>query len=199
MSRGRRNGAGRKRARGKKLASAHVLHRIFIGTATKGAAAADTGSYQSYALADFPSSDIVSLYQQYRIKAFEVTYTLFSQPNNNSNFPQLYIAPQEYNNQLGVPSSFDEVVQYKGVITHQFGPGPNQTFKHRYVPRVFLDATQGTSTGSLVLQSPWVSTFTAALRHMSHVEWITNYNAGVDNSHTIRRTVKAIIECKDTR
>lgn len=191
---GRRGGVRRRNAI---LASSgrHVINRMYANDIAKGLLAADRGQYRSFNLGTFPDADIISLYSEYRIKFIEVTYQLYTQPNNNSNFPTLYVAPQHVADVAVAPSSRDEVLQFKGVVTHQFGPS-NLVFKRRFTPVVMI-STSG--SGKMIATSPWLSTTGDAVPHLTHVEWIDKYNVSTDNSHNIRIVAKAIVECRGTK
>jgi hypothetical protein len=170
----------------------HVIHREWVGTITK--SAADSGFYRSWNLATFPSSDIVSMFMDYKIASIDMTYLLINAPNNNSTFPTLYLAPQHFN--YGVaPASRDEVIQYKGIVTKQFGPAMVQ-YKKSFVPYAF---TTLTGSGQAPVASPWLNTNNTATTHAVGVEWIDNYNSTSATTHTLNLVVRATILARGTR
>lgn len=170
-----------------------TVHRMLIGDIGQGSGSVDRGIYRSYSLSEFPYSDIAGAFQEYRIKKFITTYQLYTQPNNNSKFPTLYLAPQIFTNTaLAAPSTRDEVVQFVGVKTHQFGPS-NLTKVITTPAYTFVGAERR------IVKSPWLNITADGVRHTTLVEWLSNYNTGTDNSHVIRLSVKAIIELRKTR
>jgi hypothetical protein len=159
--------------------------------------ATDTGIYYFVRLADFPSaSEITSLFQFYRIKKFELKFLLVNQPNNNSSFPTLYIAPQQ-STLSGTPASRDEVLQYQGVQIHQFGPS-NLVKTISTTPCVLLDSS-GSVGGGMVKQSPWLSTANNGIIHSAFVLWISRYNSTTDPTHTLELDVTAWFDAKGTK
>lgn len=166
---------------------------MYVGTVGK--SVNDTGLYQSFKLSDFPTSDVVSLYSDYKILKFIVTYRLVSQPNNNSNFPTLYIAPQHVASGTA-PTSRDEVVQFKGVTSYQFGPS-TMSYTRVFKPHMWLDSTGVTLRA--VIPGTWCSTTSDTVPNFSHVYWLSRYNSAIDNSHTIELEVKAVIATRGTR
>lgn len=172
--------------------SSIVVERQLIQAVVK--SASDSGNFRAYALSGFPDADIVSMFQEYRIRSIKLTWMLVNAPNNNSSFPTLYVAPQHIFTGSS-PTSRDEVIQYRGVKTHQFGPS-NITYTHKYVPYVPLDAS---TSGKNFVPSPWLSTTTDAVPHYTDVEWISRYNSTSDPTHTIELLAHAIIDCRHTR
>lgn len=169
------------------------VHRYLVADIGQGAGTVDRGIYRSWSLSEFPSGDVSTMFQEYRIVAFELTYQLYTQPNNNARFPTLYIAPQSFTNTAGASPPFrDDVVQFVGVRTHQFGPA-NLTYKIRVPARTFIGAER------VLRSSPWLGITADTVRHMGVVEWISNYNTGTDNSHVIRLSTKAIFQFRKTR
>lgn len=155
---------------------------------------ADSGTYRSVNLSSVPSSDIQSLFQKYRIVRITTVYTLVNAPNNNADFPTLYVAPQEYSNLTSVGSR-DEVLQFRGFKQFQFGPSKME-FRHSWVPKVFANVD---GPGKVVTVSPWLSTTTPATPHMSNIEWLDRYNSTTSNTHTIQLTLILDIEAVGTR
>jgi len=169
------------------------VHRYVVADIGQGAGTVDRGIYRSWALSEFPYGDVSTMFQEYRVFAFELTYQLYTQPNNNARFPTLFIAPQAFTNTAGAsPATRDEVVQFLGVKTHQFGPA-NLTYKVRVPAKTFIGAER------ILRTSPWLSIGADGVRHMAVVEWISNYNAGADSSHVIRLSTKAILQFRKTR
>jgi hypothetical protein len=169
------------------------VHRYIVADIGQGLGTVDRGIYRSWSLSEFPYGDVSTMFQEYRVVAFELTYQLYTQPNNNARFPTLFIAPQAFTNTAGAsPATRDEVVQFLGVKTHQFGPA-NLTYKVRVPAKTFIGAER------ILRTSPWLSIGADGVRHMAVVEWISNYNAGADSSHVIRLSTKAILQFRKTR
>lgn len=156
--------------------------------------ASDTGNFRSYNLSQFPDADIVSLFQEYRIKSVTLTWMLVNAPNNNASFPTLYVAPQHIFTG-SPPANRDEVIQYRGIQTYQYGPS-RIVYKRKFIPFVPLDAS---TTGKKFVSSPWLSTTTDTVPHYTDVEWISRYNSTTDPTHTIELLAHAVIECRHTR
>jgi hypothetical protein len=178
----------------RKNAGSIVFTRKFITTRAK--VGADTGTYLGFNCSQFLNSDIVSTFQEFRIKSLRLSWVLVNAPNNNANFPTLYVAPQHIS--LGNPTSRDEVIQYKGVKHYQFGPA-NLEYSQTYVPYVPLLNNSSASAGRQFQRSPWISTVTDLVTHYVAVDWLSRYNAAPDSSHTIELIVSAVIECRGTR
>lgn len=193
----KRNRQVRRKARKSKLPKDIILsvNRRITGTINK--IAGDTGTYSTFRLVDFSSgSDIVSLFQFYRIKRVELKFMLVSAPNNNATFPTLYIAPQHYNTG-GVPASRDEVLQFQNVQTHQFGPS-NLVKTISTKPRVLLDSS-GSVGGGTERISPWLSTSNSGILHPAFVYWLTRYNSTTDSTHVMDIEFTIWVDCKGTR
>jgi len=171
----------------------HSVHRAWSSNIPK--IATDSGVNRSFNLNTFPASDIISLFQEYRIKSIMLQYTLVNAPNNNADFPAVILAPQRYNIGGVTPANRDEVLQYKGVTLYQTGPSKVQ-FKKSYVPYV-----QMTTSGAGVANapSPWLSTQSASVPHLISVEWIDRYNSTSSPTHTLQIMATAVIECRGTR
>lgn len=187
----------RKREGGARLADSPsmrhiVVERQIIQTVAK--AASDSGNYRAYALSGFPDADIVSMFQEYRIKRIKLSWVLVNAPNNNASFPTVYVAPQHIFTG-SVPTSRDEVIQYRGIDNYQFGPC-NLTYSRSFVPHVAIDAS---TSGRKFEPSPWLSTVTDTVPHYTNVEWISRYNTTTDPTHTVELIAHAIIECRGTR
>jgi hypothetical protein len=157
--------------------------------------AADSGLYRSFTLAQFPDSDIVSMFQEYKIKKIRLSWMLVNAPNNNADFPTLYTAPQHHFASGAPPSSRDEVIQYKGIKHVQFGPA-NVMYSHTYVPFVPLDAS---TTGKHFVPAPWLSTTTDTVPHYTSVEWISRYNSTSSPTHTLELIAHVVVEARGTR
>jgi len=167
-----------------------IIHRFLTNNIAK--FTGDSGIYRAWSLSDFPSSDVISLFQEYRVKWVELTYQLYAQPNNNSNFPTLFTAPQKWNNSAGTPSSIQEVQQFQNVVTHQFGPA-TMTRVFRFKPFAFIGGEK------LLATSPWLSVSADTVKHMTNVEWLQRYNSATDNSHTIQLSARLCVELRKTR
>lgn len=170
-----------------------VFTRKFIATRAK--TAADTGSYLGFSASQFLDSDIQSTFTDYRIKSIRLSWVLVNAPNNNANFPTLYCAPQHIALSPTAPTNRDEVIQYKDVKHHQFGPS-NLQYEKTFVPWVPLDAN---AVGRRFVRSPWLSTQSNIVPHYVAVDWLSRYNSAADSSHTIELIVSAVIECRGTR
>jgi len=170
-----------------------TIEREVIGIVGK--VASDTGIYRTYALNQFPDSDIISMFQEYRIKKLTLTWMLVNAPNNNADFPTLYTAPQHYFASGIPPTSRDEVIQFRSVQHHQFGPA-NIVCKKTYIPYVPLDAA---TTGKKFTKSPWLSTTTDTVPHYTNVEWISRYNTTSSPTHTLELVAHATIQARYTR
>lgn len=171
----------------------HTITRIWTSNVPK--TAGDSGVNRSFNLNTFPTSDIVSLFQEYKFKSFKVQYTLVNAPNNNADFPAIILAPQRYNIGGVSPASRDEVLQYKGVTIYQTGPSRVQMTKV-YKPMIQM-ATSG--SGWVNAPSQWLNTQTGSVPHLTHLEWIDRYNSTSSPTHTIQILVTATIECRGTR
>jgi hypothetical protein len=180
--------------RSAKSANSIVFTRKFITTRAK--TAADTGTYLSFNLSQFVNSDIISTFTEFRIKSLKLSWVLVNAPNNNANFPTLYVAPQHI--ALGNPTSRDEVIQYKDVKHYQFGPA-NLEFSQVYAPWVPVLNNTTAAAGRQFQRSPWISTVTDLVPHYVAVDWLSRYNSAPDSSHTIELVVSAVIECRGTR
>lgn len=183
---------GRVRKKTTNVSNHIVIEREFIATITK--LASDSGLYRSFGLNQFPDSDVVSMFQEYRIKSIKLSWMLVNAPNNNADFPTLYTAPQHIT--AGVPpTSRDEVVQYKGIKHIQYGPA-TVVHSETYTPYVPMDAS---TTGKKFLPSPWISTSTDTVPHYTSVEWISRYNSTSSPTHTLELVAHAVIEARGTR
>lgn len=171
--------------------SVTLIQRRVTSDIIKGTGSVDTGLYRNVTLATFPTSDINSLFTDYKIVNIQVTYQLYTQPNNNANFPTLFVAPQHLINTLTPPANRDEVLQFRDVKTHQFGPSA-LSVKYNYKPYI------KTSDG-LVYKAPWISVANTTVAHMFNVEFLSKYNLATDNSHTIQLNVLATVLCRRTR
>jgi hypothetical protein len=170
-----------------------TLHRRSVATVTK--LAGDTGYAYFVLLSDFNSSDIVSLFSEYKILSIKATHQLVNAPNNNATFPRLHIAPRGFSNVN--PVSRAETLQYNGLDQFQFGPA---AISHTgtYKPYVWLDAV-GTTTGKNVVQSPWLGTDNDTVRHNYAVTWMDRYNTTTDPTHTIELLLDVVIVVRGPR
>lgn len=189
-----RNRNRRRNTRRRKVPRNMVLNVTRMYTADIAKAAADTGAFSTFQALLFPTSDVFSAFSHYRIKRFKIEYQLYNQLNNNSVFPTLYIAPQQFS-ESAVPSALSEVIQYKGVRTFQFGPS-RPVYSQTFVPYVNMVTT---GPGRVPVASPWLTTTGDAVQHMANVFWLQNYNSTSAASHTIRLVVSADFELKGTR
>ncbi len=171
----------------------HTVTRMWTGNVPK--AASDTGTFRSFNLNTFPTSDIVSLFQDYRFKSIKVEYLLTNAPNNNADFPAIITAPTHYNVGGVTPGNRDEVLQYRGTKIYQMGPSRVQ-YERKFVPYI-----QVLTSGSGIIQSgsQWLTTQTGSVPHLTHVEWIDRYNSTSSPTHTVQIVVTAVIECRGTR
>jgi hypothetical protein len=161
-----------------------------------GKSASDTGVASSIDLSGLNSSDIISLFSEYRILSVTVNHMLVSAPNNASaSFPRLHIAPRGFSNTT--PISRNEVLQYNGVKMYQYGPA-NLEFKQTFTPYVWLDAVGG-ATGKKLVKSPWIATDSDLVRHNTAVLWIDRYNTTTDNFHTLEAVIDVVLECRGPR
>ncbi len=156
--------------------------------------ASDSGLFRSFKLSDFPNTDIASLFSEYKITKLKIQYLLVNAPNNNATFPTLYIAPQHYATGT-VPSSRDEVIQFRNSTLYQFGPS-KVISAYNFKPMVPLDANV---TGKRFVRSPWLSTTDFTVPHFTNVEWISRYNSTSDPTHTLELVVSATVLCRGTR
>lgn len=185
----------RRRSSRTKLSNSIVFTRKFITTRAK--TAADTGTYLGFNLSQFVNSDIISTFSEFRIKSLRLSWVLVNAPNNNANFPTLYVAPQHISVGI-VPTSRDEVIQYKNVKHYQFGPA-NLEYSQSFSPWVPVLNNTSVAAGRQFQRSPWISTVTDLVPHYVAVDWLSRYNSAPDSSHTIELIVSAVIECRGTR
>lgn len=156
--------------------------------------AADGGLYRTFSLGLFVPADVIQTFQMYRFKTIKVEYQLYSQLNNNSTFPTLFIAPQQWG-ELATPSLQTEVAQFNQVQTFQFGPS-RPVYKQVFKPYVNFVTT---GPGRNPVPSPWLATTSDTVQHMTHVDWLQNYNSTSAGTHTIRLVVTAQIELRGSR
>lgn len=155
---------------------------------------ADSGLYRTFQASQFVPSDLFQVFQRYRFLSVKVEYQLYNQLNNNASFPTLYIAPQQWG-ELAVPTLITEVAQFNQVKTFQFGPS-RPTYTQTFKPYVNV-VTVG--PGRNPVPSPWLATTGDAVQHMTHVDWLQNYNSTSAPTHTIRLVATAVIEFQGTR
>jgi hypothetical protein len=171
-----------------------VLHRRVIETVTK--AAADAGYAYSLTLSDLNASDILSLFSEYKITSVTATHQLVNAPNNNATFPRLHIAPRGFS--VTNPVNRNEVLQYNGLQQFQFGPAAI-SYKHKYVPYVWIDAVSTAGTGKEVVRSPWIATDSDTVRHNYAVTWMDRYNTTTDPTHTIELLLDVVLIARKPR
>lgn len=185
--------SGKRRKAGK-----NQIQRFMRSTVTTLAkTAADTGGYITVTPSSLPGiNDILSLFQKYKLVKISWTFTLTNAPNNNSNFPTLWWAPQQYANS-GVPSSRDEVLQFQGVRSHQFGPS-NLAFTITVKPYATIDAFGIGSAG--VIPYPWVANSVSSVPAIGMVYWLSRYSTvPADSSHNIEVTTRVWLDAHGTR
>jgi hypothetical protein len=159
--------------------------------------AGDTGAYRSFKLSDFTAgSDIVSAFKYYRVVQVSYKYILVNAPNNNATFPTLLVANQDFA-YSGAPGSLDEVLQFTGCESHQFGPS-NITKVVTRKPTMSLDVGASAGAGNIV-PAGWISTANNAVPHFGVVDWIRRYNTTTDPTHTLDLLVDIEVECKGSR
>jgi len=156
--------------------------------------AADSGLYRTFQPLLFPITDLLGSFTKYRIRSIKLEYQLYNQLNNNSTFPTLYVAPQQYS-ESATPSSITEVIQFKGLQTFQFGPS-RPTYTRTFTPYVNITTT---GPGRVPTPSPWISSLSDLPQHLTNVEWLQNYNNTTQPTHTIRLVATAIFEFSGTR
>jgi len=157
----------------------------------------DSGAYVQTLLNTYPSvSEVTSLFAEYRIDRVELKFRLVTGPNNNASFPTLYIAPNNWSSG-GVPGSQDEVLQFQGLQTHQFGPS-NLTYSRSIRPSYKRDINNAVGGGEVV-KSGFLSTLNSAITHMSFVYWLGRYNSVSDSTHTIDLETKIWLTARRTR
>lgn len=170
----------------------HNLAKTSVTTLTR--PATDSGTYRSVTLSGLPgSADITSLFEYYTITKVQYIYTLVNAPNNNANFPTLYVAPQLISSS-GTALSRDEVLQFNNVKVHQFGPS-NLSFSITVKPKLQLDAN---GTNAAVESGGWCSNAASAIPYITIVDWISRYSV-VDPTHTIDLVTKVHLQAKRTR
>lgn len=171
------------------------VSRALITTIPK--IAADSGNYRRVILADFVgNTDILNLYEHYRITKVQYRYFLVNAPNNNATFPTLIVAPQSFQ-YTGTPSSLDEVLQYQRFKLFQFGPN-NLSYTITVKPKVSYDL--GNSVGVGHIGEPgWIGTANNSVQHFTVVDWLRRYNSTSDSTHTIDLEVRIWVDCKNTR
>lgn len=183
----------RRRSPRAKNSNSIVLTRKFVVARAK--LAADTGTYLGFSLSQFVDSDIQSVFTDYRFKSIKLSWMLVSAPNNNANFPTLYVAPQHIFLSPTAPASRDDVIQYRNVKHYQFGPA-NLQHEQTFAPWVPLDAN---TLGRKFERSPWLSVSSNIVPHYVAVDWLSRYNSTADSTHTIELIASAVIECRGTR
>lgn len=159
--------------------------------------AGDAGNALWSTLSSFTSSDIVSLFSFYKVTNVKLTWRLVNAPNNNATFPTLWIAPRQYS--TTAPASLDEVQQYNGVTSYQFGPN-RVSYTRNFKPS--LQASTRTSTGvgnGLTMPFDWVSTDLDTAAFFFAVFWVQRYNSAPDSSHTLEIDYVLTVEAKQPR
>lgn len=155
---------------------------------------ADSGLYRTFQPLLFPITDLMGSFSQYRIKSIRVDYQLYNQLNNNSVFPTLFIAPQSWTEST-TPASLSEVIQFKGCKSFQFGPS-RPVYTRTFKPHVNVSTT---GPGRVPVLSPWLSTTADTPQHLTHVDWLVNYNSTSAATHTVRLVVTAQFEFRGSR
>jgi hypothetical protein len=121
---------------------------------------------------------------------------MFTQPNDLTQTPTLYIAPQNYS-ASGVPANREEVLQFQGVRAFQFGPAHISTVISRK-PVVFRDIGNQVSGGEIA-PAPYLSTTNALNQHLGFVYWISRYNTTTGVNPTLDLEYTIHLDCKGTR
>jgi hypothetical protein len=137
---------------------------------------------------------LIGSFTEYRIVNIKLEYQLYNQLNNNSLFPTLFIAPQHWA-ESATPGSFNEVAQFKGIRTFQFGPS-RPIYKQSFKPYVNM-VTTGPARHAVA--SPWLTTSSDLAQHLTCVDWILGYNTTSAATHTIRLVVTANFEFRGPR
>lgn len=172
--------------------SIQSLTKTVVSTLTR--PATDSGTYRSVTLSSLPgSADITSLFQYYTITKVQYDYILINAPNNNANFPTLYVAPQHIAS-TGAPLSRDEVLQFNGIKEYQFGPS-NLKCSITVKPKIQFDAN---GTNAAVEGVGWCSNAASSIPFITIVDWLTRYSV-VDPTHTIDLVVRVWLKAKLTR
>jgi hypothetical protein len=174
------------------------VSRVSITSVAKAATTAGTGLYLTHSLNNFPGvGDITSLFQEFKIQSIKLTFRLVNAPNNNAAFPTLYIAPQRFNfvQPGAVPTSVQDVWQFRGMKTYQFGPTA-LSYSQTFTPHYSLDVNnQALSTGE-VRKAAWLGAAANAVNHASAVYWIDRYDTPTNNSHTIELETVLVLKCR---
>jgi hypothetical protein len=168
------------------------LCKTVVSTLTR--PAADSGTYRSVTLSSLPgSADITSLFQYFTVTKVQYDYVLINAPNNNANFPTLYVAPQHITS-TGTPLSRDEVLQFNGVREYQFGPS-NLKYSITVKPKIQFDAG---GINASVEGTGYCSNAAAAMPFITVVDWLTRYSVA-DPTHTIDLVTRVWLRAKLTR
>ncbi len=159
--------------------------------------ASDTGGYISVTPSALPGiNDILSLFKEYKIVKLSWTFTLTSAPNNNSNFPTIWWAPQNYA-ASGVPTSRDDVLQFQGVRTHQFGPS-NLTTTLTVKPSASIDCFGISASG--IIPYPWITNAVSSVPAVGMVYWLSRYSTvPADSTHNVEITTRVWLDARGTR
>lgn len=169
--------------------------RTTVNPFSKGAA--DSGYYFSTSLANLVSSDILALFQEYRITNIKFTVRLPNALNNNADFPTLYYARYRQT-PSAPPSQLSDVSQITGCRVYQFGPSKNSiTFSCK--PSTLAAALTSAGVGYHVEQDKWFSVESVNVQNISFAVWISRYNSTSSPTHSLEYEMTYTIECKGTR
>jgi len=158
--------------------------------------AADTGSYSNPRLSDFTTSDIVAMFQKYRINRLTYKFRLINAPNNNADFPTLNIAPVSYYS-VTAPANRDEILQLTGGRSFQFGP-TNIEFVVSVVPKIARGALSS-GVGYQISGPQWLDTTSTGVNHLAFGYWFARYNSTSSSSHTIEVEITANVSVMGAR
>ncbi len=158
--------------------------------------AGDSGGYASPKVSDFLNSDILSMFQNYKVNSITYKFRLVNAPNNNADFPTLYIAPIKFYSSVN-PTARDEIITLGGGQTYQFGPS-NVQFSISTKPTVNMSAL-AVGAGNCQTQSPWIDTVSNGVYHNAFGYWISRYNSTSSPTHTIEVEIVANISCRGAK
>lgn len=158
--------------------------------------AGDSGNALWTTLSSFTSSDIVSLFSFYKVTQVKLTFRLVNAPNNNANFPTLWVAPRQFS--ILAPTSLDEVQQYNGVRSYQFGPSKN-SFSMVFKPAIQLvTRTSGVAAPGATMPMDWIATDNDTAAFIFAVYWLQRYST-TDSTHTIELDYDLSVVAKQPR
>jgi len=159
--------------------------------------AADSGYYFSTALSNMVSSDVLALFQEYRITNIKFTVRLPNQLNNNSDFPTLYYAKYRQT-PSAPPAQLSDITQISGVKSYQFGPSSNQV-SFNCKPSTLAAALTSAGVGYHVESDKWFSVESVNVQFISFAIWIARYNTTTSPTHSLEYELTYTIEARGTR